>query len=127
MNRLLSAWLIGSKRSLSQWKLLTSLVLGVILACTIISSSSIYLDSLGEIALDLALVNATDQEHDLIIQAKAGPVSNSQYNLLNTEVSEQIVSFIGNLEEDRLTAIKSPTLFVTKPGFENEKILGPLC
>ena len=78
MNRLLSAWIIGSKRSLSQWKLLTSLVLGVILACTIISSSFIYLDSLEEIALDLALIEASDQEHDLILQAKAGPVSNSQ-------------------------------------------------
>ena len=53
MNKLLRAWIIGSKRSLSQWKLLTSLVLGVILACTIISSSSIYLDALEEIALNL--------------------------------------------------------------------------
>ena len=119
MNRLLSAWLIGSKRSLSQWKLLTSLVLGVILACTIISSSVIYLDSLEEIALDLALVSTTDQEQDLIIQAKAG-VSDSQYNILNTTASEQIVSFVGNLEENRFTAIKSPTLFVAKPGLENE-------
>ena len=120
MNRLLSAWVVGSKRSLSQWKLLTSLVLGVILACTIISSSFIYLDSLEEIALNLALVNATEQEHDLIIQAKAGPVSNSQYNLLNATASDQITSFLGNLEYDRFTAIKSPTLFVTKPGFESD-------
>ena len=120
MNRLLSAWIIGSKRSLSQWKLLTSLVLGVVLACTIISSSFIYLDSLEEIALELALVNATDQEHDLIIQAKAGPVSNSQYTTLNTTASYQLDSFIGNLEYDRFTAIKSPTLFVTKPGFESD-------
>ena len=119
MNRLLSAWRIGSKRSLSQWKLLTSLVLGVILACTIISSSFIYLDSLEEIALDLALVEATSQEHDLIIQAKAGPVSNSQYSLLNTTASEQITSFVGNIENDRFTAIKSPTLFVAKPCFES--------
>ena len=88
MNRLLSAWIIGSKRSLSQWKLLTSLVLGVILACTIISSSFIYLDSLEEIALDLALIEASDQEHDLILQAKAGPVSNSQHSLLNATVSD---------------------------------------
>ena len=120
MNRLLSAWIIGSKRSLSQWKLLTSLVLGVILACTIISSSFIYLDSLEEIALDLALIEASDQEHDLILQAKAGPVSNSQHSLLNATVSETITSLVGNIEEDRFTAIKSPTLFVTKPGFESD-------
>ena len=119
MHRLLSAWLIGSKRSLSQWKLLTSLVLGVILACTIISSSYIYLDSLEEIALKLALDDVTDQEHDLILQARAGPVSDSQYNLLNATVSEQLTSYIGNLEQDRFSAIKSSTFYVTKSGIED--------
>ncbi|SVB97080.1 uncharacterized protein METZ01_LOCUS249934, partial [marine metagenome] len=119
MNRLLNAWLIGSKRSLSQWKLLTSVVLGVILACTIISSSFIYLDSLEEIALNLALDDVPDQEHDLILQTKAGPVSQSQYDLLNSTASKQLSSHIGNLEQDRFSAIKSPTFFLTELGFES--------
>ena len=79
MNRLLSAWIIGSKRSLSQWKLLTSVVLGVILACTIISSSFIYLDSLEEIALNLALDDVPDQEHDLILQTKVFLIKKSKH------------------------------------------------
>ena len=115
MNKLVRAWIMGSKRSLSQWKLLTSVVLGVILACTIISSSSIYLDSLEEIALNLAIDGDTAQEHDLILQAKAGPVSQSQNSLLNKTVSDALFSEIGNLEKNRFTAIKSSTFFVTNP------------
>ena len=107
MNKLLRTWIIGSKRSLSQWKLLTSLVLGVILACTIISSSSTYLDALEEIALNLAIDNPTPQENDLILQARAGPVSENQHGLLNKTVYEALTPIIGDLEQNRFSAIKS--------------------
>ena len=114
MNKLLRTWIISSKRSLSQWKLLTSLVLGVILACTIISSSSIYLDALEEIALNLAIDNPTPQENDLILQARAGPVSENQHGLLNKTVYEALTPIIGDLERNRFSAIKSSTFFVNK-------------
>ena len=119
MNKLLRAWIIGSKRSLSQWKLLTSLVLGVILACTIISSSSIYLDALEEIALNLAIDNPIPQENDLILQSKAGPVSVGQHDLLNKTVYEALTPIIGDLELNRFSAIKSSTFYVKKPDVDD--------
>ena len=121
MNKLLRTWIIGSKRSLSQWKLLTSLVLGVILACTIISSSSIYLDALEEIALNLAIDNPIPQENDLIVQSKAGPVSVSQHDLLNKTVYEALTPIIGDLELNRFSAIKSSTFFVNKNEEEDDE------
>ena len=54
-SRLISAWQLIGKRSLAHWRVLLSVVLGVLLASSIMSGTIVYFDALRELALDRAL------------------------------------------------------------------------
>ena len=51
ITKILSAWPMVIKRSLANWKLLSSVVIGVLLASAIMAGTVIYFDSLKDLAL----------------------------------------------------------------------------
>ena len=61
VGRLLSAWQLVAKRSLAHWRVLLSVLLGVLLASTIISGTVIYFDALRDVALNQSLEKHDDQ------------------------------------------------------------------
>ena len=70
LNRLANTWSLVTKRSVSHWKLLISVVVGVMLASTIMSGTVIYFDALRELALKSTLARLTDGEVDILIKTK---------------------------------------------------------
>ena len=80
ISRLISAWPQVAKRSLAHWRLLSSVVIGVVLASAIMSGTVIYFDALRELALKNALSKLTIEEADILVKADRGPTTVAEYN-----------------------------------------------
>ena len=118
VQRFAAAWQFVIKRSLAHWRLLSSVVLGVLLASAIMSGTVVYFDALREIALRSALSQHSQSDLNIIMQGQRGPV--------NTEEAARVERVVDNAVDSRLewlidgvrTAAKTPTMFLTAAGEE---------
>ena len=62
-----------ARRSLANWRLLSSVVIGVVLASTIMAGTVIYFDSLRDLALESALERYDPADLDIIAKTTKGP------------------------------------------------------
>ena len=71
--KLFSAWQLVFKRAVSSWRLLSSVVLGVLLASGIMAGTVVYFEALREVALRVTLDKLTQREVDILMQGDKGP------------------------------------------------------
>ena len=121
-NRLISGWRQVTKRSLAHWRLLSSVVLGVLLASAIMAGTVVYFDALKELALKQHLGKRSASELDILVQGRSSPVSFQQYERFRALVDGEIDARVGWMVTDRIRVGKTPTLFLTTPG--NEHLAG---
>ena len=118
VQRFISAWQFVLKRSLAHWKLLSSVVLGVLLASSIMSGTVIYFDALREIALRSALSQHSEADMHIIMQGQRGPVNGEEALRVSRVVNEAVAQRLEWLIDGRIHAAKTPTMFLTAPGQE---------
>ena len=118
LSRLIAAWPLVARRSLSHWKLLSSVIIGVLLASAIMAGTSIYFDSLRGLALENTLAKLTTTEKDIVIKADRGPTSYREFNRVSKVVNREIDSRVAWLLRDRIRGGKTATFFLTAPGNE---------
>ena len=116
--KIFSAWQLVVKRSLAHWKVLLSVVTGVILACAIMSGTVVYYDALRDLALNQMLNEYSDQELDILITGDRGPTTSREHDLLFDEVDGDINKRLGGLINKQIHAGKTPTMFLTQRGRE---------
>ncbi len=119
IDRIISAWQMVVRRSLSHWRLLASVVLGVLLASAIMAGTVIYFDALRELALRNSLAEHTDSELDILVQGQRGPAIRSEFDRVSALINNEVDAQLGWLITDRFLAAKSPTFFLSKPGEEH--------
>ena len=113
---LILAWQMVAKRSLAHWRLLLSVVLGVLLASTILSGTVIYFDSLRELALEHGLQQRSPTELDVVIQTRKSPISSAEYATVRAIVDRETQAGVGWMLRDSLRVGRSPTFFLARPG-----------
>ncbi len=118
-DRLVSAWQFVLRRGLAQWRLLSSVVLGVVLASAIMAGTVIYFDALRELALKHTLGRFTSTQLDLISQTQKGPATALEHDRISATIEEEIDRRIAWMLKDRIHAGKSPTFFLAQPGRES--------
>ena len=116
--RLAAAWPLVGKRSLSHWRLLSSVVIGVFLASAVMAGTVIYFDSLRELALDNTLDRLTLDETNIVVKANRGPTSRDEYAKVAATMNREIDAHVDWLLDDRIRGGKSTTFFLTAPGAE---------
>ncbi len=116
---LLTTWQLVVKRSLAHWKLLVSVVVGVVLASVITSGTIIYFDSLRELALRTALEGYPDSELDIILKGTRGPTTAQEYQRVASLVEREVGAHIAPLLEDQVLIGRSATMFLARPEQEN--------
>ena len=67
--------LLVARRTAAHARLLIAVIIGVVLAVTVMASSSIYFDSLRNIALNRALEDVDQFDLDLEVQAGVVPIT----------------------------------------------------
>ncbi len=108
------------KRSVANWRLLSSVIVGVVLASAIMSGTVIYFDSLRDIALDAALAEREPRDLDIFAKLTRGPTTPSSYATARNYVESAYSDTIGWFIEDGLRGGRSATFFLTHPGEEIE-------
>ena len=117
---LIAAWPLVAKRSLVHWKVLSSVVAGVLLASAIMASTVIYLDALQDLALRHALNQRTDDQLDILATAELGSLSSDVYEKATTVATSQFDQQLGWLIRDSVSAVKTGTFYLTSPGEEEQ-------
>jgi len=118
--RLMSAWPLVARRSLVHWRLLSSVVIGVLLASVIMAGTVIYFDSLRELALENALDKLTTNESNVVLKAERGPTSFAEYEKVARAMGSHIDSSLDWMLEDRARGGRSDTFFLTALGREDD-------
>ncbi|MDP6452949.1 MAG: hypothetical protein QF898_06545 [SAR202 cluster bacterium] len=118
LTKILSAWPMVIKRSLANWRLLSSVVIGVLLASAIMAGTVIYFDSLRDLALTAELSKHNAEDLDILAKATKGPTTPEEYALVRQRVEGEIGSQVGWLSRDLLRGGRSSTFFATPTGKE---------
>ena len=122
VSRFITAWQLVSKRSLAHWRLLSSVVIGVLLASAIMAGTVIYYESLRGLALKNTLSQLTSSETDILVKAERGPTSYREYDKVAAATTGAFDDHVAWMLRDRIRGGKSATFFLTTPG--NEALAG---
>ena len=119
VSRLITAWQLVAKRSLAHWRLLSSVVIGVLMASAIMAGTVIYYDSLRGLALKNTLSKLTSTETDILVKADRGPTSYREYEKVAAAMNGAFDAHVAWLLKDRIRGGKTATFFLTPPGDED--------
>ena len=119
VSRLISAWQLVAKRSLSHWRLLSSVVIGVLMASAIMAGTVIYYDSLRGLALKNTLSKLTSTETDILVKADRGPTSYKEYEKVAAAMNGAFDAHVAWMLRDSIRGGKTATFFLTPPGDEH--------
>ena len=107
-----------AKRSLSHWRLLSTVIIGVLLSSTVMSGTVIYFDALRELALKNSLDRVEDLDLDILIKAERGPTTVEEYQKVADATRYQHEGRLGWLFKDVQRSAKTATFYLTMPGNE---------
>ena len=116
--KVILAWPLVVKRGLAHWRLLSAVIVGVLLASTVMAGTIIYFDSLRELALDNTLDKLSTTEKDIILKADRGPTTFEEFAKVERAVLRQLNSRVDWMLRDTMRAGRTATFFLTQPGDE---------
>jgi ABC-type lipoprotein release transport system permease subunit len=111
-----------ARRSLTNWKLLSTVVIGVLLASAIMAGTVIYFNALRELALTSAINRLTVNETNLIIKTDRGPTTREEAAKVIQVLDREVGRRVGWMLRDQIAGVKTSTFFLTEPG--NEAVAG---
>ena len=120
--RIARAWPLVARRSLTNWKLLSTVVIGVLLASAIMAGTVIYFDALRELALRNALNQLTTDETNIVIKSNRGPTTREEAAKVVRVMDQEIARRVQWILRDQIVGVKTATFFLTEPG--NEEVAG---
>ena len=109
LTAVVSAWQLVVKRSLAQWRLLSSVFVGVLLATTMMASTAIYFESLRELALKVSLRELSPADSNVLLRTVRGPTNRDEYgvvvSLVGAEVNSYVAWFLRSSERAARSAV----------------------
>lgn len=105
-----SLQLIG-RRTLSHWRLLTAVVIGVLLAVTIMAGSVIYFDALRDLGLTRDLERQAPASLDILVESSASPVNPNQFAQQYDLVDPRLRSAMSRYTSDIYFGIRTDTFY----------------
>jgi len=109
MSLLLSAWQIVIKRSLSNWRLLSTVLVGVIIAVALLSSAPLYSNAINDLGLKHTLNNQQIELLDLQVYAPNYFINYEEYGTATGLIAQQVSRNIRTVVRQEETWIKSQT------------------
>ncbi|MBT3995942.1 MAG: FtsX-like permease family protein [Chloroflexi bacterium] len=103
------------KRTLAHWRLLSAVVVGVVLASTIMASSVIFFDALRDVALQRALSTHEQSDIDVLVEAGQVPTNRETHSTIVDAMNGTIVKRFEPFLDQREFALKTWTFFVDLP------------
>ena len=104
-----------AKRTLAHWRLLSAVVVGVVLASTIMASSVIFFNALRDVALQRALSTHTGTDLDVLVEAGQIPTNSQTDATIVDAMNRSIVQHFSPFLNRHEFALKTWTFFVDLP------------
>lgn len=114
----LSSLQLMAKRSLSRWKLLSAVVVGVLLAVAIMSTTVLYFNSLRDLALRHDFSLQPDAALDILVEASQSPVTAEMHATLSEFVESRLDARLGWFTVGRDIGVRTDTFFPANRGDE---------
>ncbi len=120
----IATWQLVVKRALAHWRLLSYVIIGVVLASSILSGTVIYFEALRELALKNSLERRTTEQLNITVRASRGPTNNEEYGKVSTVIEPLMARHVSWMVHDTVHAGRTPTFYLGSPGAEDEARLG---
>ena len=119
LDRFLTAWQHVVKRSVAHWRLLLSVMVGVVLASTVMAGTVLFYDALRELALKQTLAKHTPAELDVVARTELSPTTGEQYRALTFTLDSVVGVTVDWLLRGKSNGGHSATFFLATPGQED--------
>ena len=113
ITRLITAWQLVVKRAVAHWRLLSTVVVGVVMASAIMAGTVIYFDALRTLALKVALGKLNTEQSDILLRTERGPTNADEYGRLSSLVDSEVNAWVSFFLSGRERAGRSATFFVS--------------
>ncbi len=97
MIQLFNALQLVIKRTQAHWKLLSSIVIGVVVAVAILASTPLYSNALNDLGLRHTLDQQPAPMLDIDVYSSNNPIDRDEFNSTSAFVKQQVDAYIGNL------------------------------
>ena len=119
LSRLIAAWPQVARRALANWRLMSTVVVGVLLASAIMAGTVIYFDALRELALRSSLNELAVNETNILIKSDRGPTTYAERDKVANATEREIDARAAWLLRDSATGVKTSTFFLSEVGRED--------
>ena len=116
MYRFRSIPLIAVRRMLGNWRLLSRVVVGTIVAAAILSATAIYSDAIRDLGLDFALEERPLTALDVKVLQSNINVEGQAYQRSRTRGDSAVAAALGAASGGQVSSASSATHFPTVPG-----------
>ena len=103
------------KRTIANWRLLSAVIIGSVLAGTIMSATVVYFESLRDIALQKELADQNPADLDILIEADQTPINDETHAELTSSMESLLLARVGKFTTQYNRAMRSWTFFVDEP------------
>ncbi|MCY4653540.1 MAG: hypothetical protein OXC95_10300, partial [Dehalococcoidia bacterium] len=117
-SRIVTAWPQIVRRTAANWQLMSSVIVGVLLASSIMAGTVIYFDALRELALKNALSKLTVNDTNIVLKSDRGPTTYAERDKVVQETEGEIGARVAWMLRDSATGVKSATFFLSEVGRE---------
>ena len=104
---LLSVWQVVTKRIMSNWKLLSTVLAGVIVAVALLSSAPLYSNAINDLGLEHSLQNRSIELLDLQFYAPSYYVNHDEFQETSALISGKIPKNLGEVIRQEETWIQT--------------------
>ncbi len=120
LSRIATAWPQIVRRTLANWQLTSTVIVGVLLASSIMAGAIIYFDALRELALKNALSQLSVNDTNIVLKSDRGPTNYAERDKVVRETEREIRARISWMLRDSATGAKTATFFLSEAGLEAE-------
>ncbi len=111
-----SAWQLVLRRSLANWRLLSSVVAGVVVAVALLSSTPLYSNVINDLGLRHILLGKQPELLNLDVYASNNLLLRQDYDRAQSLVEQLVSGYVGDVIRQRERWIKSQSYTVDIPG-----------
>jgi len=111
MSLFFSALQLVLRRSLANWKLLSCVIIGVVVAVALVSSTPLYSNTLGDLGLARALRDKPAELVNMQVYAPSYPITTDDYQRNWSIIRNQVSRNIGSVVQQEEQYIKTQTFY----------------
>ena len=118
LSRIITAWPQIVRRMLANWQLTSTVVVGVLLASSIMSGAIIYFDALRDLALKNTLSQLSVNDTNIALKSDRGPTNYAERDKVARETEREIQARLSWMLRDSASGSKTSTFFLSDVGME---------